>query len=48
MVGGSVSGRNSDDDITLFESQGLAVQDITTGIRVYQMALERGIGSEIG
>ena len=32
---------------TLFESQGLAVQDITTGIRVYQLALEKGIGSEI-
>ena len=48
VVGGSAPGRNSDDDITLFESQGLAVQDITTGIRVYQLALERGIGSEIG
>lgn len=47
VVGGSVPGRNSDDDITLFESQGLAVQDITTGIRVYQLALERGIGTNI-
>lgn len=47
VVGGSAPGRNSDADITLFESQGLAVQDITTGIRVYQLALERGIGSEI-
>ncbi|MDE2688198.1 MAG: ornithine cyclodeaminase family protein [Chloroflexota bacterium] len=45
VVGGATSGRNTDDDITLFESQGLAVQDITTGIRVYQMALERGIGA---
>lgn len=48
VVSGSVAGRNSDDDITLFESQGLAVQDITTGIRVYKLALEKGIGSEIG
>ena len=48
VVGGSAPGRNSDDDITLFESQGLAVQDITTGMRVYQLALEKGIGSEIG
>lgn len=47
VVGGSAPGRNSDDDITLFESQGLAVQDITTGIRVYKLALEKGIGSEI-
>ncbi|MXY46094.1 MAG: ornithine cyclodeaminase family protein [Chloroflexi bacterium] len=45
VVGGTASGRNTDDDITLFESQGLAVQDITTGIRIYQMALERGIGA---
>ena len=48
VVGGSAPGRNSEDDITLFESQGLAVQDITTGIRVYHLALEKGIGSEIG
>ncbi len=47
VVSGNAPGRNSDDDITLFESQGLAVQDITTGIRVYQLALERGLGREI-
>ena len=44
VVGGNAPGRNSDADITLFESQGLAVQDITTGIRIYQLALEKGIG----
>ena len=47
VVGGNAPGRNSDTDITLFESQGLAVQDITTGIRIYQLALEKGIGSEL-
>ena len=47
VVGGIAPGRNSDTDITLFESQGLAVQDITTGIRVYHLALEKGIGSEL-
>ena len=47
VVGGSAPGRRADSDITLFESQGLAVQDITTGIRVYQLALEQGIGSEL-
>ncbi len=47
VVGGTAPGRNSDADITLFESQGLAVQDITTGIRIYQLALEKGIGSEL-
>ena len=48
VVGGSAPGRRTDSDITLFESQGLAVQDITTGIRVYQLALDQGIGAEIG
>ena len=44
MVTGQVAGRTSDDDITLFESQGLAIEDITVGIRVYQMAKECGLG----
>ena len=44
VVTGQVAGRTSDDDITLFESQGLAIEDITVGIRVYQMAQERGLG----
>ena len=47
VVGGAAAGRTSDDDITLFESQGLAVQDITTGIRIYQIALERGLGVQL-
>lgn len=47
VVSGTVAGRTSAEQITLFESQGLAVQDITTGIRVYRIALERGIGTEL-
>ena len=47
VVGGAAAGRTSTDDITLFESQGLAVQDITTGIRIYQIALERGLGVQL-
>ena len=47
VVGGSAAGRTSPADITLFESQGLAAQDITTGIRVYQIAMERGIGTPL-
>ena len=44
VVTGQVAGRTSDDDITLFESQGLAIEDVTVGIRVYNMAKERGLG----
>ena len=44
VVTGQIAGRASDDDITLFESQGLAIEDIAVGIRVYRMAQERGLG----
>lgn len=40
-------GRTSAEQITLFESQGIATQDIVTGIRVYELALERGIGTAL-
>lgn len=44
IVAGRIAGRTSGSDITLFESQGLAIEDIAVGIRVYQTALERGLG----
>ena len=37
----------SDEDITIFDSTGLAVQDVVTASKVYEKALERGIGSNI-
>ena len=40
-------GRTSAEQITLFESQGIATQDIVTGIRVYELALERGLGTAL-
>ena len=47
VVSGNVGGRNSPDEITLFESQGIALEDIAAGYHVYQLALERGVGTEI-
>ena len=47
VVGGRVSGRPSSDAITLFESQGLAVEDVAAGMHIYRKALERGIGREV-
>jgi len=41
-------GRESPDEITLFKSVGLAIQDMSTATRVYQRAREKGIGQEIG
>ena len=40
-------GRNSLDEITLYESTGLAVQDIVTANLVYLKAVSTGIGSQI-
>jgi ornithine cyclodeaminase/alanine dehydrogenase-like protein (mu-crystallin family) len=47
VVGGLIPGRRSPDDITLFESQGLALEDIVTAWRVSRKALERGVGVEL-
>ena len=47
VIAGRAPGRNAPEDITLFESQGLALEDIAVGIRVYEIARERGIGQEL-
>ena len=38
VVSGRASGRTSDSQITLFESQGLAIQDVATATRIYELA----------
>jgi len=40
-------GRESDDEITVFKSVGLAIQDMATAAKVYQLALQQGIGRTI-
>ena len=47
VVAGTVQGRTGDEDITLFESQGMALEDIAVGSLVYRLASERGIGREL-
>jgi ornithine cyclodeaminase/alanine dehydrogenase-like protein (mu-crystallin family) len=47
IIAGYAKGRTSDDEITLFKSNGIALEDISTALRVYNMARERGIGEEI-
>ena len=47
VVAGRKPGRESDDQITLFDSSGLAVQDIAAGVHVWKLATERGIGSPV-
>jgi ornithine cyclodeaminase/alanine dehydrogenase-like protein (mu-crystallin family) len=48
VVAGHIPGRQSAEDITLFESQGLAIEDMAVAARVYHKALEEGVGQEIG
>ncbi|MEZ5333832.1 MAG: alanine dehydrogenase [Methanolobus sp.] len=40
-------GRESDEDITIFDSTGLAVQDLVTANMVYEKAVEMGIGKKL-
>ena len=46
IAAGAKPGRVSNDEITVFDSTGLAVQDIITAWHVYQVAEERGIGRD--
>jgi ornithine cyclodeaminase/alanine dehydrogenase-like protein (mu-crystallin family) len=47
IVAGLKPGRESDEEITLFKSVGLAVQDASTAAQVYALAREAGVGVEI-
>lgn len=47
IVAGSAPGRRSDDEITLFESQGIALEDVATMHLIYTRAREAGKGEEI-
>ena len=46
-VAGGASGRRSTDEITMFKSLGLAVEDVATARLAVERARERGIGTEI-
>lgn len=47
VITGAAPGRTSDDDITLFNSVGLAIQDLAIGTLLVARAREKGIGQEI-
>ncbi|HET7776311.1 MAG TPA: ornithine cyclodeaminase family protein, partial [Azospira sp.] len=47
VIAGRRPGRGSAAQITLFESQGLAVQDLALAARVVALARERGLGQEL-
>jgi alanine dehydrogenase len=47
VVTGGVSGRAQEEDIVLFKSLGIAVEDLAVGKLVYERARERGVGVEL-
>lgn len=47
LIAGVRPGRRTAEDITLFESQGMAIQDLAVAHRVLLAARERGLGREV-
>jgi len=47
IVAGKKAGRASDEEITIFDSTGLAIQDLAAAALVYKKAKKRGLGSEV-
>src|SRR5574343_1397795 len=47
VIVGRHAGRAGAGQITLFESQGMAIQDLAVALRVVQLAEERGLGREL-
>jgi len=47
IVSGIKQGRENDCDITVFDSTGLAIQDVVTADLAYQKALEKKVGLEL-
>jgi alanine dehydrogenase len=47
IVAGKKKGRENPDEITMFKATGLAIQDVGTAHKVYQLAKAKGAGIEI-
>lgn len=47
VVAGHIPGRQADDEITLFDSLGLGLEDVASAAVIYERARERGVGQEI-
>ena len=48
LVSGAVGGRAGEEEITLFKSVGTGLQDIALAAMIYQQAMSRGLGMDIG
>jgi ornithine cyclodeaminase/alanine dehydrogenase-like protein (mu-crystallin family) len=46
VISGKIPARENDQEITLFKSVGLAIQDISTAFHVFNKAKEQGVGTD--
>ncbi|MBA4405989.1 ornithine cyclodeaminase family protein [bacterium] len=46
VITNKITGRENDEEITLFKSVGLAIQDLSTAFHVYNKALEMKVGTD--
>ncbi len=47
IVAGKAPGRTTPEQITLFKSNGIAIEDIVVAGRIYELARERGLGRQV-
>ncbi len=47
VVGGKTPGRSNSRQISLFKSNGIAIEDIVVAGRIYELARERGMGRQV-
>ena len=47
IVAGKIAGRTKPEQITLFKSNGIAIEDVVVAGRIYELARTRAIGTEI-
>ena len=47
LLVGSAAGRRDDDEVTVFKSLGLAVEDLAAAALCAERARERGVGAEV-
>ncbi|SFE49892.1 ornithine cyclodeaminase family protein [Peptostreptococcus sp. D1] len=47
FINGKLIGRENDDEIIVFKSVGISVQDLVTGELIYKRAVEKGVGKQV-
>lgn len=45
LVTGKKMGRINEEEITIFDTTGMAIQDNVTAVKIYELALQKGVGS---